>query len=120
MESWKKLSFNYQQIPTLLVSLHPHSLPTHFLMPFFKHLSDAMGGLQELTYISVQIFISFSVLLMITSSIPCLCTSNEPRHDKTNEVTVHPAKTQISLGIRPVWSRSDQILRCLHEEALGL
>ena len=28
--------------------------------------------------------------------------SNEPRHDKTNKVTVRPAKTQISLGIRPV------------------
>ena len=31
---------------------------------------------------------------------------NEPRHDKTNEMTVRPAKTQISLGIRPVWSES--------------
>ena len=30
----------------------------------------------------------------------------EPCHDKTNKVTVHPAKTQISLGIRPVWSES--------------
>ena len=30
----------------------------------------------------------------------------EPRHDKTNNVAVHPAKTQISLGIRPVWSVS--------------
>ena len=30
----------------------------------------------------------------------------EPRHDKTNNVAVHPAKTQISLGIRPVWSES--------------
>ena len=30
----------------------------------------------------------------------------EPRHDKTNKVTVHPAKTQISLGICPVWSES--------------
>ena len=28
----------------------------------------------------------------------------EPRHDKTNKVSVRPAKTQISLGIRPVWS----------------
>ena len=28
----------------------------------------------------------------------------EPPHDKTNKVTVRPAKTQISLGIRPVWS----------------
>ena len=26
--------------------------------------------------------------------------------DETNKVTVHPAKTQISLGIRPVWSES--------------
>ena len=26
----------------------------------------------------------------------------EPRHDKTNKVTVRPAKTQISLGIRRV------------------
>ena len=30
----------------------------------------------------------------------------EPRHDKTNKVTVHPAKTQISLGICPVCSES--------------
>ena len=29
-----------------------------------------------------------------------------PRHDKTNKMTVHPVKTQISLGIRPVWSES--------------
>ena len=31
---------------------------------------------------------------------------NEPRHDKTNKLTVCPAKTQISLGIRPVWLES--------------
>ena len=29
-----------------------------------------------------------------------------PRHDKINKMTVHPAKTQISLGILPVWSES--------------
>ena len=31
---------------------------------------------------------------------------SEPRHVKTNKVSVRPAKTQISLGIRPVWSES--------------
>ena len=31
---------------------------------------------------------------------------NEPRHDKTNKISVRPAKTQISLDIRPVWSVS--------------
>ena len=30
----------------------------------------------------------------------------EPPHDKINKMTVRPAKTQISLGIRPVWSES--------------
>ena len=30
----------------------------------------------------------------------------DPRHDKTNNVAVHPAKTQISLGICQVWSES--------------
>ena len=40
---------------------------------------------------------------------------NEPRHDKTNKVSVRPAKNQISPGIR----QSDQSLRCPHEESLG-
>ena len=31
--------------------------------------------------------------------------SFELRHDKTNKTSVRPAKTQISLGIRTVWSR---------------
>ena len=30
----------------------------------------------------------------------------EPPNDKTNKMNVRPAKTQISLGIRPVWSES--------------
>ena len=30
----------------------------------------------------------------------------EPRHDKTNKMAVRPAKSQICLGIRPVWSES--------------
>ena len=33
-------------------------------------------------------------------------TRNEPRYDKTNKMSVRPAKTQISLGIRPVLSES--------------
>ena len=30
----------------------------------------------------------------------------KPPHDKTNNMTMHPAKTQISLGIHPVWSET--------------
>ena len=33
-------------------------------------------------------------------------TRFEPRHDKTNKMSVRPANTQISLGIRPIWSES--------------
>ena len=36
-------------------------------------------------------------------------------HDKTNKVSVRPAKTQISLGI----AQYDQSLHCPHEESLG-
>ena len=32
--------------------------------------------------------------------------TKKPPHDKTNSVTVLPAKTQISLGARPAWSES--------------
>ena len=33
-----------------------------------------------------------------------LLATNELPHDKTNKMTVRPAKTQICLGIHPVWS----------------
>ena len=36
----------------------------------------------------------------------CLDSLTELPHNKTNKMTVHPAKTQISLGIRLVWSES--------------
>ena len=35
-----------------------------------------------------------------------MLNTTEPRHDKTNKMSVRQAKTQISLGIRPVWSES--------------
>ena len=34
------------------------------------------------------------------------CIITEPHHYKTNKMSVRPAKAQISLGIRPVWSES--------------
>ena len=41
----------------------------------------------------------------LRSSIYCYFTV-EPWHDKTNKMFLRQAKTQISLGIRPVWSES--------------
>ena len=52
-------------------------------------------------------------LIFCNNQAPLCETSNniifniiEPPHDKTNKMTVPPAKTQISLGIRPVRSES--------------
>ena len=68
--------------------------------------------------------------MLITTFKECLCMltnilagytlryiSNptfEPPHDKTNKMTVRPAKTQITFGIRPVWSKSS--LCALHSQ----
>ena len=67
------------------------------------------------------ILFPISLMLVLQSSIwNCRCAKvsrkiihfyqefhiHEPRHDKTNKMSVRPAKTQISLGIRPVWSES--------------
>ena len=40
--------------------------------------------------------------LIMNGSDSNLQKQNEPRHDKTNKMSVCPAKTQISLGIRTV------------------
>ena len=48
-----------------------------------------------------EIFIVFD-----RNDLPFMQCSFEPRHDKTNKVSVCPAKTQVSLGICPVWSES--------------
>ena len=46
-----------------------------------------------------------SLFTIPSAAFGCI-TIIEPPRDKTNKVSVRPAKTQISLGIRPVWSES--------------
>ena len=43
----------------------------------------------------------------------------EPRHDKTNKVSVRPAKIQISLGIRPVSSESSLCAQWVAKDPRG-
>ena len=59
-----------------------------------------------LTIVSRRSAISIGKLTAVISQTQKNETTNEPRHDKTNKVTMRPAKTQINLGIRPVWSES--------------
>ena len=42
---------------------------------------------------------------------------NWARHDKTNKMSVCPAKTQISLGIHPVWSESSLCAQWVAKDA---
>ena len=61
---------------------------------------------------TAAVFWSGSALLAQTylseklGSLPYRVIKNEPPYDKTNNMTVRPAKTQISLGVRPVWPES--------------
>ena len=50
-------------------------------------------------------FFKVGLLLSLVRNTTKICMkkqTNEPQHDKINKVTVRPAKTLISLGIRPV------------------
>ena len=54
---------------------------------------------------------NFSVQLLhpwlSSSQVHCSQTMGaEPRHDKTNNMSVRPAKTQVSLEVHPGWSES--------------
>ena len=54
----------------------------------------------------IKLLWSGSTLFALTFLVKNLRSLLEPRHDKTNKVSMHPATTQISLGICPVWSES--------------
>ena len=59
-----------------------------------------------------ETLLEFENLYAHDASQAIMCTYNnigtqcEPRHDKTSKTSMRPAKTQISLGIHPVWSES--------------
>ena len=42
----------------------------------------------------------------VVIQLPKIYSNNEPPHDKTIKMSVHPAKTQVSLGSHPAWSES--------------
>ena len=54
---------------------------------------------------------SFLYWFFLRRQFWCLIFIIEPPRDKTNKMTMRPAKTQISLGIRPVWSESSLCAR---------
>ena len=93
------------------------------------------GGLESDCSNSLKLLTGESGIISLFETL-----TNKPQHDKNNKMSVRPAKTRISLGIRPVWSESlvsawrkiwswaahsvhsedsDPSLWCPHEERLG-
>ena len=69
-------------------------------LPCFAIISQVHANARKLNYETLRLLETNNPLSEWKE-----CT-NEPRHDKTNKLSVRPAKTQISLGIRPVWLES--------------
>ena len=97
-----------------------HCLPRPLCLKTEDHYGIITSGStadQEHTYISSEhiqtAYILCSYWWEWSSHEVSTC---EPPRDKTNNVAVRPAKTQISLGIRPVWSESSL---CAQWEAKG-
>ena len=75
--------------------------------------SDQTGQMPRLIWVFAGCtghFVGFDMLPLIFSwqcvSLQVSFTAYELGHDKTNKMSVRPAKTQISLCICPVWSKS--------------
>ena len=84
------------------VMVHPlfWFIVLNFLFPLFRIVWWPSAAMDLSFWLSASLILSLVFSLI---SRWCLCLI-EPRHDKTNKMSVRPAKTQISLDIRPVWS----------------
>ena len=74
----------------------------------FNHAQPLYGDLPWMLAV-YQTLLEKKRLVKVTKSQMSLGKRNNSfklPHDKTNKVTLHPAKPQISLGICPVWSES--------------
>ena len=71
-----------------------------------RHGMRQLYSSQVMYFIDFLQFCSRSVFFKVPRVLHSMHKKDKPRHDKTNKVAVRPAKTQISLGIRPIWSES--------------
>ena len=71
----------------------------------FHHQPTQAAGTIHTKHVISPNLVVFYLPVRATDEIASLRIGEPPR-DKTNKMAVCPAKTQISLGIRPVWSES--------------
>ena len=99
---WVEDSVDPDQTPRSAASdLNPHCL----FRPVFPNTRSKYGNLIKST--SSEIILDQPLKhSWINGRRRSFCSLNKPHHDKTNKMDVRPAKTQISLGVSPVWSES--------------
>ena len=81
---------------------------------FFCFFQIVLNGFEEASrfgeyYLETFEFTTNRNIMSANGKVQTVCVTHskyEPPRDKTNNVAVCPAKTQISLGIHPVWSES--------------
>ena len=99
---------------TVLYSCKTNTFQVAFLEIFCLYLKNEViceERIQLSLYLSLYlllIFISIYWVPKFTTFEPWMDTKHryEPRHVTSDKMSVRPAKTRISLGIRPVWSES--------------
>ena len=97
----------------------PHTLSFKVYCCYISCHLDAVGGIAVLLYISCPALDLFSrnqtIKLNVRVQIKPLCVllkhvshdmKKKKKKKNTPKMSVCPAKTQISLGIRPIWSES--------------
>ena len=79
-----------------------YSFIKYFFKIFHVFLEIMKNGSRYLVALTPSIFFKRRFKRCILGFKRDFILKNEPRHDKTNKMSVRSAKTQIILGIRPV------------------
>ena len=82
----KKKITKTKAVPTLPKVFRPITLDTHIII-FGLIMMPKSYKKKKLEYFDISVYVCFIDTFRY-----------EPRHDKTDKTSVHPAKTQISLG----------------------
>ena len=111
LKRWRELSFNSELYKMSLILLRcPPKLSLTSL--FRKWWPSTVQNLKstEIFPGNITVANTWGKLYFLKNIYPAskraAISIIEPRHDKTNKMSLHPAKTQISLGIRRVLSES--------------
>ena len=105
---WFSLHDFCWQFAGTLIMLLGHKVCSDIKCPStsLEHFFRLKTRLNSIFYTRVILIYQAISWPVYSYSFPESPSLNEPKHDKTNKMSVRPAKTQISLGIRPVWSKA--------------